>query len=274
MLQRLYDSLVTTTMFIGMHAVLFIMAERIWPANTEQKRWRRGVILDVFYSYFGVFLMTVVSLSWIGVAVDAMKKSNAVGAPLTKLHDFVGGLSFLVALVLAVVVADFAGYWKHRLMHTKLLWPFHAVHHSSEEVDFFSNERNHPLETVLANLLQLAPLLLLGFPPGVIGIAAAIRYSHSVYEHTNLRFSYGPLSYLFVSPSFHRWHHSSDHDVIDKNYANVFSFWDWAFGTYHVPSDRPSPNAYGIPEFPKSFVGQVVQPFRDLVSVLRGVERR
>jgi lathosterol oxidase len=273
MLERLWDSLVVATMVTASHAAIFVIAERIWPVKPEQKHLRAGVGLDLFYSYFGVFLMTLVNLSWIGVSVDAMKKTASIGPALSALQGFVGARSYAVALVLAVVIADFAGYWKHRMMHTRLLWPFHAVHHSSEEVDFLSNERQHPLETVLTNFLLFGPLVLFGFPPAIIGVAAAIRRTHSVYEHTNLRFSYGPLSYLFVSPTFHRWHHSSDADVVDKNYANVFSLFDWMFGTYHVPTDRSSPNTYGIAGFPRTFWGQLVQPFRELANVFTSAKR-
>src|SRR5438067_7944251 len=34
----------------------------------------------------------------------------------------------------AVVAADFVGYWRHRLEHTRLLWPSHSIHHSHTDV--------------------------------------------------------------------------------------------------------------------------------------------
>lgn len=45
---------------------------------------------------------------------------------------------------LALPLVDFVGYWRHRFMHSKFLWPFHAIHHSSKTLDWLSNERNHP----------------------------------------------------------------------------------------------------------------------------------
>jgi sterol desaturase/sphingolipid hydroxylase (fatty acid hydroxylase superfamily) len=67
---------------------------------------------------------------------------------------------------------------------------------------------------------------------------------------------------------FHRWHHSSDKDVVDMNYANVFSLFDVVFGTYRMPA-KSGPASMGAPDFPRSLWGQLVQPFTDLREVVR-----
>ena len=130
------------------------------------------------------------------------------------------------AFVLAVVLADFTGYWKHRLFHLPGLWRFHAVHHSPRVVDWLSNERVHPVEGLATTALQLGPLLALGFSPLAIAGAAAFRRLHSLYEHGNLRIAYGVGERWLVSPHLHRWHHSSDPAAYHKNFANVFSLWE------------------------------------------------
>ncbi len=80
---------------------------------------------------------------------------------------------------------------------------------------------------------RVAPSGLLSYPAVPSGRALRVRYhedlirrGHSFFEHSNVNLSYGPLSYIFVCPLFHRWHHSSDEAAIDKNFANIFSFFD------------------------------------------------
>jgi sterol desaturase/sphingolipid hydroxylase (fatty acid hydroxylase superfamily) len=267
MASELLQMLVRSTAVSGMWGLAFFAAEGIWPARAGQPRLRAQLGLDVFYLYGGVILGWLVDLAWIGALVG-LADGTAFGHVLTRARAGIGSIPMPLALALAVVVADFTGYWKHRLFHTKLLWPFHAVHHSSENVDWLSNERLHPVESVLTSLIMMAPLILLGFRPETIAWAAFLRRTHSIYEHANIGIPYGPLGYVFVSPTFHRWHHASDADVVDKNYANVFSLWDVLFGTYHVPP-RPAPEAYGIASFPRGPVGQFVVPFRELAGMVK-----
>ncbi len=262
MLARLWEAIVTATLMGLPVGLAFIVCERLWPALPEQRHLRPQAGLDVFYLYLGFCLFVVVDLSWIGALADLSRKTT-VGAALGQIGDSLHGLSLPVEILVALVIADFFGYWKHRLFHTRFMWPFHAVHHSSENVDWLSNDRSHPVETIMTSVMQVGPLLALGFAPQAIALVAFLRRTHSVYEHTNLRFAYGRFSYFLVSPSFHRWHHAPDDDVIDKNYANVFSLWDVLFRTYHVPA-RPAPASLGIAKFPSGMLGQFIQPFRDL----------
>jgi sterol desaturase/sphingolipid hydroxylase (fatty acid hydroxylase superfamily) len=68
-------------------------------------------------------------------------------------------------LPIVFVLADFLSYWQHRFFHRAALWPIHAAHHSSREVDWLSSGRFHPLNEIGAQLLYVAPLLALGFHP-------------------------------------------------------------------------------------------------------------
>jgi len=47
------------------------------------------------------------------------------------------------------------------------MWPFHAVHHSSEDLDWLGSLRVHPVNDFVNKLMQAAPLLLVGFNPTV-----------------------------------------------------------------------------------------------------------
>lgn len=141
----------------------------------------------------------------------------------------------VVVIALAIVIGDFTGYWRHRLEHTPLLWPAHAVHHSDTEMTFLTLERFHPINRVTTFLIDSAVLLMLGFPPYALVANNLLRHYYGYYIHADLPWTYGPLNKLFVSPAMHRWHHSLDRKAFDTNYATVFALWDWMFGTHRVP---------------------------------------
>ena len=67
-----------------------------------------------------------------------------------------------------LVLADLVFYWTHRLFHTTRMWPFHAVHHSSEHLDWVSSMRFHPVNDIVSRVFQAVPLVLLGFAPAAV----------------------------------------------------------------------------------------------------------
>jgi len=58
--------------------------------------------------------------------------------------------------------------------------------------------------------------------------------------HANLALRLGPLGYIFVSPAFHRWHHTAEEMGLDKNFAGLFAVFDYLFGTAYLPRWQPS----------------------------------
>src|SRR6266436_4200752 len=63
--------------------------------------------------------------------------------------------------------------------------------------------------------------------------------------HSNVRFRFGPLRFLFASPEFHHWHHSDQREARDKNFAGQLSFLDALFGSLHLPRGQ-APTTYGL----------------------------
>src|SRR5262249_31281975 len=61
-----------------------------------------------------------------------------------------------------VILIDFISYWLHRAFHGRRLWPFHAVHHSSVDLDWLSAARVHPLNDIVNRMLQAAIVVALG----------------------------------------------------------------------------------------------------------------
>jgi sterol desaturase/sphingolipid hydroxylase (fatty acid hydroxylase superfamily) len=68
---------------------------------------------------------------------------------------------------------------------------------------------------------------------------------------------------VIASPVFHRWHHTSEEEGLDKNFAGLFPFIDLAFGTFYMPEGR-QPERFGIvrDDVPDGLVAQLAYPFR------------
>ena len=90
-----------------------------------------------------------------------------------------------------------------------------------------------------------------------------IAGSQAVFIHANVRWRFGWLRHLLVTPEHHHWHHSQEAEAIDKNFAVHLPWIDRLFGTYHLPGEQ-WPEDYGIAgdPVPEGYVDQLVDPFR------------
>jgi sterol desaturase/sphingolipid hydroxylase (fatty acid hydroxylase superfamily) len=173
------------------------------------------------------------------------------------------GLPIVVVGFLYLVIADFVNYWMHRAEHSiPFLWQFHSVHHASEEINFLTAYRVHPLSRLLFGISEVIVLILLGVPPTWWFPFLLARGFLASVQHTDLDWTYGRLYPILVSPVFHRLHHSRDRRDFDSNYAQLFGIWDYLFGTAN-PSRTP-PVAVGVEGLPPepTLMGQFWGPFR------------
>ncbi len=161
---------------------------------------------------------------------------------------------------IAIFAGDFIAYWRHRLEHTPLLWPAHAIHHSDKHMTWTTGLRFHPLNRLTTALIDTTFLALLGLPIWALIVNNLVRHYYGLFIHMDLPWTYGPLGRVFVSPAMHRWHHIRDADGAGVNFATVFSVFDQAFRTYHVP--RPCDVPLGVrDEIGKGAWGQLAWPF-------------
>src|SRR5262245_8034387 len=176
------------------------------------------------------------------------------------------GLPAAVQLAVLLPAMDLIAYWVHRGLHaSRLLWAVHRLHHSQERLTPLTAYRVHFVEILLQNLAKFAAALLLGVPSRVWLPVALITLWVPLLAHAAAGWSFGPLDRILVSPRFHHVHHSVDAAHHDRNFAQVFSFWDDLFGTASRPA--PPPTAFGVPgaAVPESFLRQLVHPFADWV---------
>jgi sterol desaturase/sphingolipid hydroxylase (fatty acid hydroxylase superfamily) len=225
-------------------AVFFVAAERLWPLVPCQTVWRRGTGTDLLLSLLNPLVVQPASAYLTAAIVSAVLSATGPSF-LDARRAAIAAQPAWVQFVGATVLADLAAYWKHRLFHLRWLWPFHAVHHSATEVDWLTNDRDHPVQLLGTYLVGSVVLVLAGFSPEMIGLQALLRRFYSLYTHANLRWSCGPLNRIFVSPVLHRWHHAKDARLAGSNFAVVFSLFDVLFGTYCLPENE-HPSAFGV----------------------------
>ena len=163
------------------------------------------------------------------------------------------GMPLSLALLMAVLIGSFAGYWWHRLGHSSTgLWRFHGVHHVPGKLFMFNNNTVHFVDLLVANILSTLPLVVLGFSEQVIAIAAFFANFQGFYNHLNVDARMGWLGYLFMGPEHHRFHHSQRIEEAG-NFSSEVALWDQLFGTFNYrPGRQPARiginGAHGFPD--------------------------
>jgi sterol desaturase/sphingolipid hydroxylase (fatty acid hydroxylase superfamily) len=235
--------------------------------NPGKPWWRnRGLLTDLCYCFILPFFIPYMRLALLVVGVGFLAwffDMTSFGDTLTTGHGPLGRLPLWAQAAVYLVLSDFLMYWIHRIFHGKRMWRYHAVHHSAEEVDWTTAYRFHPINLWLDPYLVDAAMLFLGIPVVAIALLAPFNSASSAYVHANLNWTLGPLKYVFASPVFHRWHHTTPAQGGDKNFGSTFALWDVLFGTFYMPEGKLPAN-YGVSEadFPKTFAGQLIYPFR------------
>lgn len=238
-------------------AAVFVPFERLAAAHPEQSTLRRGWATDVLTGLMNGLLLYAALLLALS-AIDSAATATAPGV-----RAWIETRSLWAQAILALAVGDLGVYASHRLSHTvPWLWRFHAVHHSAEEMDWLVGFRFHPIDLLLLRVASLGPLVALHVTPEAIAIFIAISGWQAWLVHANVRVPYGPLRWFVVSPEFHHWHHATERDAYDKNFASLVASWDVLFGTVHLPRGR-RPLSYGIEErVPDGWVERLFHPFR------------
>lgn len=246
-------------------AVVLTPAERWAPAHRQPLFFRKGLLLDIIY-WFATPLLTrcTTALALAGVLAVVLL---CIGPDRLPKDLFIGGFGPLsrqpwwVQAIEILFLADFVDYWTHRGLHRGRWWRIHAIHHSPEEMNWISSSRVHPLNDLITRACQVLPVVLLGFSPtSVVAVVPLISF-YVMFLHSNVRWDFGPLRWVLVSPAYHRWHHTSDDEGIDKNFAGIFPIWDLIFGTAHFPKTLPT--RYGLVgyQMPDSFWEHLKYPF-------------
>ena len=151
-----------------------------------------------------------------------------------------------LAVIIAFIVEDFAGYWLHRMNHrVNVFWNRHIIHHSSEEYNLSCALRQSISDTLKFGAIFMIPAALLGIPAHIFAVIGPIHLFMQFWYHTRLIDKMGWFEKIIVTPSHHRVHHAINPEYIDKNYSQIFIVWDKLFGSFQPELTEVKP-VYGI----------------------------
>lgn len=268
------DAVWVFTLALGAACIITPIEIR-YPAYRQSAFHRDGFWLDVGYW----FLTPLVTRATTGLVLALLVSGTAyclgISLPTEQtLQRGFGPISrqpFPLQVFEILLISDLVDYWTHRWFHLGSMWRIHAIHHSPQEMNWLSSARVHPLNDLVTRGCQFLPIMLLGYGANVVLAVVPLVSIYVMFLHSNISWDFGPLRWVLVSPAYHRWHHTSDSEGIDRNFAGIFPVWDLLFGTCYFP--RTLPKAYGVKgaKVPTSFFGQLAFPFTFRRSARRPV---
>mgnify|MGYP001232501230 FL=1 len=247
-------------------AVAFTVLTSFWACNPGKPWWHKSdIVTDLCYWFFIPVIARYLRIGML-IAGAALLFQITTAEGLIAFYDNGHGplasLPLGVQMIIFLVGEDIILYCAHRWFHGRTLWKYHAVHHSSEELEWISAARFHPVELFLRSVTADVIMLMIGISPNVLVVLGPLTIAHSAFVHANLEWTLGPFKYVIAGPVFHRWHHTAADRGGEKNFASTFPILDIICGTFYMPKGE-LPDHYGVAEreFPTSFPAQLVHPF-------------
>jgi sterol desaturase/sphingolipid hydroxylase (fatty acid hydroxylase superfamily) len=249
---------------------VFLVVERLRPAQ-RRPIFARGYRQDLLYTVLNATvvapLVVALSLSFSEVARRSL--------PWIVLPKF-GTVPRWGAIAAILVAMDGLNWLVHLANHrVRVLWRFHELHHSQEDMSVLTVFRTHPLIHV-SYLVALIPGIVL-LANGELPTTLLVVYAAIVaFAHSNTNLGFGPFERIFVSPNFHRIHHQLEGPQ-DVNLGFVLTIWDQFSRRALFPTPETIRTDTGLPGRPLSveqagerprhlsvFFAQLVGPFRPL----------
>lgn len=214
--------------------IAFLVALLIWDLwwRGWKMSWSRRAISGVGAT-LAIFHLNTLFMPVVWVCALLLEQAYAVLNIPSIDPAFWSGWPAWSLVIIALVTHDFANYWAHRILHVRVLWPIHAIHHSEPDVNGLSAYRVHLLELAVMWGSYTFLLTWIGLPADAIGIGAIFLALHIVYVHVDIDWDHGPFRMWLASPRFHRWHHADLPAAYGKNLAGMFPIFDRVFGTYY-----------------------------------------
>ena len=179
--------------------------------------------------------------------------------------------NILMTIIIGVLALDFSSWWVHLVMHKiPVLWRFHLIHHSDNNVDVTTGLRHHPGDSLLRGIFFLLLIFVSGAPMYSVMIYQTLVVISTAFTHANIslpkKLDYA-LSFILVSPNMHKVHHHWKQPYTDSNYGAVFSFWDRLLGTFmklDTKNIRYGLDRYYPNEKDEDFIALMKKPFQKL----------
>jgi sterol desaturase/sphingolipid hydroxylase (fatty acid hydroxylase superfamily) len=235
---------------------IFVVAivERVPALRRRRSRlFRASVFTDLAFLGISWLASAQLTFAWVAWASDSLHVT--IGVPS------IAEMPLWAATLLALVLLDLGNYTAHWLMHRHdVLWRFHAVHHSSQVLDWLATFRSHLVEQVLRRIISPVLLVLLGLPIPAVAIASAFFVAWGVVNHANVRINLRFLEPIFITPRLHVLHHTPEY--ANCNLGTVLNLWDRITGRFvrvDIPSETPLGNGYAA--YPQTFFALLRRPF-------------
>jgi sterol desaturase/sphingolipid hydroxylase (fatty acid hydroxylase superfamily) len=145
-------------------------------------------------------------------------------------------LPFVARCLMTLLVLDLVRYGVHRATHSvHLLWRLHQVHHSDPDFDVSTAIRHHPAEVIFTQGAYLAAVAVLAPPAGAVLVAELASCLQSFVMHANAslpNWLEKSLRWIYITPDFHRIHHSAEVNEQSRNLGDILPWWDRLFRSY------------------------------------------
>ncbi len=241
-----HEGIIRLAAFISIF-VAMALAERLIPRRKMKLpragRWFSNVIM----AFLNTFVLRIVfSVAAFGMASIAQQKNWGL---LNTIE-----LAFILKILVAFMVMDFAIYLQHVLFHAvPNLWRLHMVHHTDMDFDVTTGIRFHPFEIVISMGIKIGVVAALGPPPIAVLIFEVVLNGTSMFNHSNLYIPEKVDKYvrlLVVTPDMHRVHHSIHMDETNSNYGFNLPWWDRILATYRAqPREGHQNMEIGVSEY-------------------------
>ncbi len=165
---------------------VFLIVERVHPAQRRPlfaRGYRQDLLYTVMNATLTVPLVTALTLSF----ADVVDRS----LPWLVLAR-IGTVPSWAAIAVIFVAMDGCNWFAHLANHrVRMLWRFHEVHHSQEDMNVLTVFRTHPFIHV-SYLIALVPGIVL-VANGALPTALLVAYGGVVaFAHSNTNLGFGP----------------------------------------------------------------------------------
>jgi sterol desaturase/sphingolipid hydroxylase (fatty acid hydroxylase superfamily) len=219
--------------------VVTVICERLWPAE-RRPLLSRGHVQDACYAALHA-LVVIPLMTLLNVGAADLVSTHLHWIELRATQDWPIWLIVPVTIVAMDAANWLAHYADHRF---GMLWRFHALHHSQEELNVLTSFRAHPLMHTTGFVLATIPVVALMPTRPVAPVLITIYVCIGTLQHANIRWTFGPAGRVIVSPAYHRLHHAPDAQGV--NLGVVLTIWDVLARRARFPSRRDAVGGTGL----------------------------
>jgi sterol desaturase/sphingolipid hydroxylase (fatty acid hydroxylase superfamily) len=260
---------------------VFLIVERLRPAQ-RRSIFARGYRQDLLYAALNATLVVPLVIA-LTLSFSEIARKALPWIVLPRMDT----LPHWGAIALIFVAMDGLNWLAHLANHrVRVLWRFHELHHSQEDMSVLTVFRTHPLIHV-SYLIALIPGIVL-IANGAVPTTLFVIYGGILaFAHSNTNLGFGPLGRIFVSPNYHRIHHQLDGPQ-DVNLGFALTIWDQLSHRAVFPTPETIRTDTGLPGRPliveqaaerprhlSVFAAQLIGPFRPMhdLTYLRTLQK-